>query len=258
MKRQRDFGSKQPLLKRRKQAAAQPFDMAAARQNARDRKMLLAAARSQQGELKGVDTRLQLSPIINTTNTNASSFVLNLISPGTGSFNRIGRIVKLESLRLRVLATYAYAAAATTGIILPSTLRCVVVWDKQPSGAIPTYDSIFGHSLQNGTEATEYLDALKFDNTGRFKIIRDTVLPTNTRGQNTEGGTTDSVNVKFLIEDFISLKGKETIFSGQSSPCTIADISSGGLYIFFRVENNSATALTGIESESFARLRYRG
>lgn len=256
-KRQRDFDSKQPISKRRRQAP-RPFDMVAARQNARDRKMLLAAARSQQGELKGVDTMLTLSPIINTTTTNASSFVLNLIAPGTGSFNRIGRIVKLESLRLRILARYSYAAAATTGIILASTLRCVTVWDKQPGGVIPTFDTIFGHTLQDGTEATEYLDTLKYDNTGRFKILRDIVVPTNTRGQNTEGGSTDSVNVQFLVEDFLSLKGKDTIFSGQSSPCTIADISSGGLYIYFRAENNSSTSLTGIDSESYARLRYRG
>ena len=52
-------------------------------------------------ELRGVDTSLQqtAAPILDTTNTNAQIFVLNLIVPGNGSWNRQGRRVTMKSLR---------------------------------------------------------------------------------------------------------------------------------------------------------------
>jgi len=126
-----------------------------------------------QGELKGVDTSLALSPVIATTNTNASAFTINLIPPGTASYNRVGRKTYPSSLRLFGEAFYTYGVAATTANVAGSQLRMVVVWDKQPGGAVPAFDTIFGHTLQDGTEACVFTDPLRFDNTDRFHVIRD-------------------------------------------------------------------------------------
>jgi len=89
------------------------------------------------GELKGVDTVLTLNPVIATTSTNASSFTLNLIVPGSGSFNRVGRTIMMKSVRLYGQLVYTYGLTATTNDIIGNTLRMVVVYDKQPSGVSP-------------------------------------------------------------------------------------------------------------------------
>jgi len=52
------------------------------------------------GEVKGMDTDISLNPMISTTNSNASSFVLNLVQSGAASWNRVGRKTHIKSLRL--------------------------------------------------------------------------------------------------------------------------------------------------------------
>lgn len=208
-------------------------------------------------ELKGMDTVLTLNPVIATTSTNASSFMLNLIRAGVNSQNRVGRKIRLVSIRMRGIAFHNVGNAVTSGDLQSNVLRMVLVWDKQPSGATPTYESIFGLTSQDGTEATTFLDPLRYDNTGRFSVIKDQVISMPIRSQNTEGGTTDLIGQRYPFDVFCKLSGRETVFSGQSEPMTIADISSGALYVFFRtVLNTSGSNTVGITSDSFARLRY--
>ena len=57
------------------------------------------------------------------------------------------------------------------------------------------------------------------------------------------------------MDRFIPLKGLETIYSGQSSPCTIADISTGALYIIFRSETSNGASNWAVKN-SIGRLRY--
>lgn len=217
---------------------------------------MLAAVR-RAAEKKGMDTVLTLSPVISTTNTNASSFVLNLIQQGAGSWNRVGRKVSLTSVRVRGIATMTFLPQVTTGDLFSNALRIVVVWDKQPSGAaIPTFDTIFGITDQTGAEATTFLNPIKYDNMERFSVLKDCVLSAESEATGPSGTTTVSqVNCPF--DEFIPLQGRETVFLGQSSPMTIADISTGALYVFFRAETNVSTLTTvAIDDTSFARLRY--
>lgn len=206
-------------------------------------------------ELKGVDTSFALVPILATTNTNASMFTLNLVVPGNGSFNRVGRKIRMKSARIRGNMEFYIASSATTLNMEGNTVRVVLVYDKQPSGVLPTFDTIFGHTLPDGTEATNFLDGLKYDNTARFKVLKDwvksasaSVIPT--------GGTENFGIYKCEIDEFVKLNALETVYSGQSSPQTIADISSGALYLIMRVDTNNATTLVGADSNSFVRLRY--
>jgi len=210
----------------------------------------------QMGEKKGMDTELALNPIIDTTNTNASSFSLNLIRPGTASYNRVGRKISMRSLRLRGFAQLEVQGAVTSGDYAGNVLRMVVVYDKQPSGAVPAFDTIFGHTDQAGTESSIFLDAVKYDNMGRFQILKDVVIQMNPEAGNTTGGTTDTIQQTYPFDEYVKLGGRETVFSGQSSPCTIADVSTGGLYVFFRTATNLTTSFVALGADSVARLRY--
>lgn len=217
-------------------------------------------ASTKQGELKGVDTILTIAgPVIATTNTNGDSFTLNLISPGTASYNRVGRKIYMKNLRLRGYANYEMALQATTNDIVQAPLRMVVVYDQQPSGAVPTFADIFGTTLQDGTEGSTAIAPVRYDNTQRFRVLCDHLINPQAEPKATPptGGTSNRVNSVFEFDKFIPLRGLETVYSGQNVPCTIADISSGGLYVFFRATvATHAIADWSITSTSFARLRY--
>lgn len=213
-------------------------------------------AKKKTDEVKGMDTILTLAPVIATTTTNASSFVLNLIQPGTGSWNRVGRKAHLKSARLRVTVSHSYQPVAVTGTTTGNQLRMIVVWDKQPSGAaIPTFDTIFGLTDQTGAEATTFINPIKYDNMDRFSVLRDKVVDCNI-GCNNFSGTVNNVTNIYQVDEFIELKGRECVFSGQSNPMTIADVSTGALYVFFRAQVNAAENLINLLDESFCRLRY--
>lgn len=212
-----------------------------------------------QGEKKGMDTPLGLSPVIATTSTNGSIQVMNLIQMGTGSWNRVGRKAYLQSLRIKATASCSQAPETTTNNWFDNQLRMIVVWDRQPSGgAIPSFDTMFGTTVQDGTEASNIKSAVKFDNMDRFKVLKECVFSANVDAVTAiAGGSANTIVKQVNIDEYIKLGGKECVFSGQSNPMTIADISTGALYIVWRATVNTTPSNWGIESaSSFARLRY--
>lgn len=207
-------------------------------------------------EVKGADTDLAINPIIATTSTNGSQYTINLVAPGTGSYNRVGRKIRMKSLRLKGTVKYFYHRTVTTGVIPGANVRMVLVYDQQPSGAVPNFDTIFGRTSQAGTETCQYQDPVKYDSMGRFKILREWNFNFVPRLWNNEGGTVDGAIEEAPFDEYIKLNGLETVYSGQTSPCSIADVSTGGLYVYFRSDQNSATAYAFTDTNCVARLRY--
>ncbi len=216
-----------------------------------------AALQKNSGELKGMDTTLTIAgPVITTTTTNADSFTLNLIEPGNGSYNRIGRKAFMKSVRISGNALYQGDADPTTGNANGGILRMVLVWDKQPSGTLPTYDVIFGRTSQDGTESSGIYDHLRYDNTARFQVLKDCYLnaPANMGGGT---GTTNIQGNLVYFDEFIDLKNRTTVFSGDSDPVTIADISSGALYLYFRASESAMNVRDwSVSAKSMSRLRF--
>jgi len=217
-----------------------------------------AGSRAPQPEKKGMDTPLTIGTVLTTTNTNGDILPVNLIQQGTGSWNRVGRKVHLKSLRIRAVVKAVVNQDQTTGEIYSGAVRMVVVWDKQPSGAaLPSFDTIFGKTSQAGTESTTYLDPIRYDTMDRFQILRDKFIQMNPGVYpDTQIGGGSNVYVMYdKFEEYIKLgAAKETLFSGQSSPMTIADINSGALYVIFRAD--AQTVSVNITADSYARLRY--
>jgi len=206
-------------------------------------------------EKKGLDTDVSYTPIISTTNTNGGIFPLNLIQPGTGSWNRVGRKVHLQSIRV-VGVLYGSIRPDGAGVIRNNNVRLILVWDKQPSGgAIPTFDNVFGVTDQVGAESCpDYTCPPRYDNMNRFKVLKDWNLDLKAEFINPTGATPDYKPIA-MIDTYVKLKGLETVFSGQSNPCTIADISSGALYLIQRAHTNAAS-ISLVESNLITRLRY--
>jgi len=219
----------------------------------------VAAAVRKTVEKKGVDFPLTVAgPILASTNTNGDCLVLDLVQQGAGSWNRVGRKIELQSLRLRGNYVWTYDPAAVTGNLFGNTVRMVVVWDKQPSGAaIPAFDQVFGVTGQDGSETTTYLNPVKYDNMDRFSVLRDCVTEFVPKLYNASALTQGlTIEIK-PFDEFIPLKGREVVFLGQSNPMTIADISTGAVYVYFRAAvATDDVSDVAISSNSFARLRY--
>jgi len=206
-------------------------------------------------ELKGMDTVLgPAAPILGTTNTNDQIYPVNLVRAGNGSWNRVGRRIFMKSVRLRgYLVTVADnngGVAFTRGTII----RMVLIYDRQPSGTgIPAYSQIFGYTDQAGTEASSVLSNVRWDTTDRFRVLRDKVFTVNPVA--IPGNAEEGAESKTYFDEFVDLKGLETVFGGQSEPMTIADIQSGSLLVAFRIDPTTANAVTGLD-QATARLRY--
>jgi len=202
-------------------------------------------------EIKCVDMNITQNPVLTSTNTNGGIAPVNCIQPGTGSWNRIGKRIKMKSVRYKGTIQFINTG---TNITTNSSVRMCLVYDKQPSsGSIPIFNEIFGSTTQTGTESTNGIfDNLRVDNTDRFSILKDDVYTSNMQPV-PSGGTSSEYQCYF--DTFVKLKELDTVFSGQSNPCTIADISSGALYLVYRSEDLSPDMAVAVESATL-RLRY--
>jgi len=211
--------------------------------------------RQRMGEVKGVDVSIDATGVLATTGTNGNIILLNGVPPGSASYNRIGRKVFCKSVRVFGQLEVVASPATTTSNMLGQVVRGVLVWDKQPSsGSIPTFETIFGVTAQDGTESSSVLAPLRYDNMDRFKVLKDMRVDLNPELAIT-GGSTNSVTYKKNFDEYVKLGKQETVYSGQSSPCTIADISTGALYMVWRTVGSPSNAVVNV-TQSYARLRY--
>lgn len=239
-KRQRDSGAAKPPKKKARHGGKKA-----------------SARKLRFGEKKGVDIDLTQGIFTATTSSNANSVLLNGIQQGTGSWNRIGRKAYLHSIRLRGVAKYQMSNQVTTSDRLNTAARMVVVWDKQPSsGSIPTFDTVFGVTDQTGTESSHVFAPIRYDNMDRFQVLRDCTWVV--KGQNGSPTTaTSEVIQDYPFDEYIKLGKRETVYSGTSNPTTIADISTGALYVYFRANDaTSGDVDWQVASDSTARLRF--
>jgi len=205
------------------------------------------------GEVKGMDTGLAGTIPPSDMTTSDSILVLNLIQQGTGSWNRVGRKVYNKSIRLcgQIQVTWNILAV---GSIVSYWTRMVIVWDTQPAGTMPTKSDIFGTTVQSGVEGSSIYDHLRFDNMDRFRILKDEIrtLEMSSVAQ-TAGG---SVQKAELVDIFINLNNIETLYSGQSNPMSIGDLSGGALYCIFLNDQLTSQTNVSMSNNIIARLRY--
>lgn len=221
--------SSQPVFKKRKIAYEVPDNSPA---------WNMVIPRGLQVEKKGVDTTISGTGLPETTSTNAGIYPLNLIQQGTGSWNRIGRKTKLKSVRIQGNISNSYVMA--NGDNAGNIVRCILVWDKQPSGnALPTFETIFGVTDQSGTESCTIYSPPKYDTMDRFRVLKDWKEEFVVYVQPLANA--DSTVEYRDIDCYLKLGDLESVYSGQSNPMTIADINSGALYFILRAQTNSAT-----------------
>lgn len=241
------------------------------------------ARRAPGQELKVVDHQLDTLPSGALDARSSSEIGIRecaAIAEGTGYYERIGRKVNLESLRVRVhvhvrrfplkLDSAGNDYNHRQGNVV---YRQVIVWDKAPRGQTNlVYGDVFGFTKPDGTEAYSQVGAIRADVMDRFRILRDDIHILNPpygegKGFDQSVGLGQETSITpagdYFFEQYVSLKGLQTTYRGPTDGPE--SIETGGLYVFMMAWSNTIVGppyddLNQFQIEttgnSFARLRY--
>lgn len=166
--------------------------------------------------------------------------LINGITQGVVSSGRIGRKVTVGSVQVRW--HYSFPLSATDNRWGP--WRWMLVYDSSPDGVLPTPSLIL--------DDNSFLGNINLNNSERFAILHDEVVPGTTAGYMPLSGTLGSSGFAGKFYRKFS-RGLEMHFSATLG--TIADIQKGAIYIMFCNSNS----VSGSASSSFyfnARTRF--
>lgn len=235
----------------------------------------VALAISRQSEKKYIDTAMAsaITGIVDSFANSNDINAVNLIQQGAGFYNRIGRKVKMDSLKLNInLGSFniPVVAGSNTGSV-GNMVRMTVFWDRESGGVTPNWSNVFAQTSQQGTVTTNFRSGLRMTETERYLIIRDQIIDMNPHagvsnydvdvsavGANDVTTATTATFTRKSISMFIDLRKLNlvTVFQSTSNPATVADIGDGVLYVAFRAVITNASNYVLLETGSNARLRY--
>lgn len=212
----------------------------------------LRPASSLRAEHKSIDINNALYQLSAAYATSANIILLNGIQEGPGFYNRIGRRVEMRSLHINGYLTPSGTAATVNDFV-----QWAIVYDRQPSGALPNYNDIFKEYTQAGTASTSNYSGVNLDESDRYLIVRNKrfQLPAVTASDATSISTVNNpYQCNLEINEHIKLGHLMTQYNGTTNPTTITNISTGALY--FVTSGNSATGANGWVASVQFRLRY--
>lgn len=181
------------------------------------------------GELKYVDIQNQQNQFDDV----GVGVLLNGLVPGTGASQRIGKKVTLKSIQIRG----AINAGALGVNPFSGFGRMFIIYDKQANAAFPTIASIL--------EQTSGTSPMNMDNRERFLVLYDRQFALDQFGGN------PSAQVKMYKKLNLT-----TVFNAGTAG-TVADITSGAVYVVFINENSYVTTSTNSPIiRWYSRIRY--
>lgn len=225
---------------------------------------------------KGVDIPIPEAVVENNMSNNSNIHTVNILAAGTGSWNRIGRVIDMKSVRIRakiscqwMVSPYPGGTVAQPPNILDSrSLRIALVYDKQPNGDLPIKSQIFQYKNFAGTETGDWNGFLSYDNMERFIILRDetwTFRPPPLTMINQYDFTQNPPKLiqagypPLIQEECIDIYQRlnlRTNYKAESQNPSISDISTGALYVIYLTEPPLPNISPVISVAGVARLRY--
>ena len=177
---------------------------------------------------------------------------LNLIKEGVASYERRGKEIGLSRLKWSMAITMDNAENQINQ--QSNLVRMAIVWDKFPNGKEePKFLDIFSSVDLYGVRSSFTLDDINIFNDHRFDILHDERIELNPTFPIVKSG---SNMVMKSLTGSLNLMGLKTIFNGNNEFMTNKDISTGALYMVFRVLNNNINAIARVHGSSRARLYY--
>lgn len=203
--------------------------------------------------------------------TYSNNMLVNGICGGSAPSQRQGNMIAMQTLRVRmaihpstdrggaVLAAQDITSVSATPPTTPSRLlRCLVVYDKQPNGAVHNVTDVL---LENTTQSHQNLD-----NKLRFDVLYDKIKKVPLFAGPAVAGSA-GVGSPLLWHFNVNLKNRKTTYK-QATDGTgvIADITAGSLFMWFITDPSTTTIPTGtasaqgcpvIASTSTYRLKFK-
>lgn len=181
-------------------------------------------------------------------NTTGSFTLLNAPVPGTGYNNRIGRKIAVRSVYIRgYIAVEAALTSGSTLLLNAQSCRMILFIDWQPNGAAPAVTDLL--------VSANVADQINPNNRDRFKILADKVykfdpyIVSTTATQSCASTNNQIYNIKKYKRMRL-----ETIYNAGTAG-TVADITTGALYLFF-LGSNAAGANADSVAVFSTRVRY--
>lgn len=200
-----------------------------------------------QSELKSVD----VNAISLTFDTTGNFQVLNIPVTGASFYNRVGNEIMMKSLHLVGQLTLTNNIATSN-----EYLRLMVIYDRQPNGAMPTTADVITSYNSAGAFSSLVKDHLNPNNFDRFKVLMDNRLhiPLDSTGvlAKNDAAIFDYTKNEVNINRFIKLRGLSTKY--KASAGAIGDIISGSLLLF--AFGNIPNATAAYNFNGTARLRF--
>lgn len=180
-------------------------------------------------------------------NTTGSFTLMAKPQLGSDMTDRIGRKIQLKSFYIRGFVATEAALNAVVGVNPTMQARMIIFVDLQPNGAVPVVTDL----LNTASPASH----LNLSNRDRFKIycdktfVFDPYLYSTTATQ----AYASASNQIFQIKKFKKIN-LEMVFNGTNGG-TIADITSGALYMFW-IGSVVSGANTDMNASVGTRVRY--
>lgn len=163
------------------------------------------------GEAKSIEASLS-GKVFNTT---GSVTHINAIPLGNGDEEREGKTCKVTSIQIK---GYAVADTSTVG----NVCRYLVIYDKKPSGTLPTPSDLLNTVSCNGF--------VRWDQKHRFIVLRDEAF--TLAGSYTAPGTGDIVNPIHYVNEYIRLPADMSCqWTSSDTTGTIATATEGAIYL---------------------------
>lgn len=177
-------------------------------------------------ELKYVDSAF---PLANVTDTGNLTVPLNQMAQGTNGTQRIGLSTPIKSCTYRV----DVRQAATTP--LPSTVRIMLIWDKQPNQVQPAVTDVL--------QTANFNSYLNMANRERFVTLRNDYISLSPQGDQT-----------VYIERFVKINMMAQYAEGAIPVQPAIINTTGALFLLFISDQNAAASQPRVSSS--ARVRF--
>jgi len=221
-----------PIYKKRVQFQRRtPFSGRAVYGTMRRKSFVAASQRGPAKELKSFDyydaadrSMVTVANVVGTTSLATGMGVVNIPATGNAFYEVIGN--KCQGRSLAVEAEFAQPQTDVSS----STIRVMVVLDRQVNGAFPAITDI----LYDNNTGTTFNSAINIANRDRFQVFRDSQF------------TLDPAScLTRHYETYIRLPSLEFIYKAAASRGAIVSISSGAIYLMaFYVQHAGTTAPT--------------
>lgn len=173
------------------------------------------------------DITLAITAGVTAASNAANVTFLNGVAQGVGAGQRVGRMIRMKSLLLRWMASFAPTTAGA------SALRLLVVYDRSSNGAAAAATDIL--------VANTIAAPMNLGNASRFLTLIDELVPCL-------GGSTPAV----AISRFIVLDDLPVEYSGTGA--TTASIATGAIRMFVWQDGNIITADPTVTA--YSRIRF--